>query len=298
MMSTTFEQSLEKYADVCVRVGVGLEKGQRLMVRASVEAAPLVRQVAAAAYRAGARMVEIIWADDMVDLARFQFAPRDSFEELPTGLLDAMLKAGERHDGFLAIAAANPTLLKDQDPELVAKAEKARQIYLLPFSRKVTGKQLNWCVAAAAIPSWAAQVFPGMPADASMAKLWQEIFTTCRVDRPDPVAAWAAHTADLDRRCEYLHSKRFAALRFRGPGTDLTVGMPDEHRWVGGRTETTGSKIPFVANLPTEEVFSMPHKDRVDGVVRASKPLSYGGKLVEGFELRFERGKVTSVRAE
>ncbi|MFN8178967.1 MAG: aminopeptidase [bacterium] len=297
-MALSFEQSLERYADVVVRIGVGLQKGQRLVVRASVETAPFTRAAVAAAYRAGARMVDVLWTDDQVDLARFRLAPRDSFDEFPTAVPNALLASGERGDAVLSVYATDPTLLKDQDPELVAKTDKARQTYLMPFSKKISGKEVNWCVASAPIPSWAGQVFPDLSAEAAVRKLWEEIFRTCRIDRPDPVAAWETHIADLARRREQLDRKQYAALRFRSPGTDLTVGLPDRHHWLGGRSDTVRTNIPFVANLPTEEVFTTPHKDRVDGVVRATKPLAHAGKLVEGFELRFEKGRVTSIKAE
>jgi len=297
-MTSSFEESLERYADVAVRVGVGLREGQRLIVRAPVATAPFARRVVAAAYRAGARLVEVLWMDDEVELARFRHAPRDSFDELPTAVPDALLKGGERGDAVLAVHAADPALLKDQDADLVAKTERARQAYLLPFSKRISGKELNWCVVAAAIPSWATRVFPGASAEDATAKLWREIFRACRVDRPDPVAAWEEHVADLGRRRGLLDAKQYAALRFRGPGTDLTVGLPGRHHWLGGRSETVRTGIPFVANLPTEEVFTTPHRDRVDGTVRATKPLSHGGKLVEGFELAFAGGRVTDVRAE
>jgi aminopeptidase len=297
-MWTDLEPALERYAEVCVRVGVGLRKGQRLVVRAPVESAPFTRLAVAAAYRAGARLVQVLWTDDAVDLARFRLAPRDSFDELPTAVPDALLRSGERADAVLAVHAADPTLLKDQDPALVAKTERARQAYLLPFSKKISGKEVNWCVVAAAIPSWAAHVFPDLPEASATRRLWDEILKSCRIDRPDPVAAWEAHIADLAARRELLDRKQYAALRFRGPGTDLTVGLPERHHWLGGRSETVGTRIPFVANLPTEEVFTTPHKDRVDGVVRATKPLAHAGKLVDGFEMRFERGRVVHVRAE
>ena len=293
-----FEKSLERYADVVVRVGVGLQPGQRLNIRASVETAPFVRQAVASAYRAGARLVDVLWTDDGVELARYRLAPRDSFEELANAVPDALLKGGERGDAVLSVHAVNPTLLKDQDPDLVAKAERARQKYLLPFSRRISGKEVNWCVASAAIPSWAGQVFPGMTGEEATRRLWTEIFRTCRIDREDPVAAWEKHIADLARRRQHLDRKQYAALRFRGPGTDLTVGLPDQHHWLGGRSETVRTKIPFVANLPTEEVFTTPHRERVEGVVRATKPLNHGGKVVEGFELRFDRGRVAEIKAE
>lgn len=295
-MNATFQQSLQKYADVAVRIGVGLRPGQRLTVRASVETAPFVREVVRAAYGAGARLVEVLWMDDQVERARFSLAPRDSFDELPTAIPDALLKAGERGDGILSVHATDPKNLEGLDGALIAKNERARQTYLLPFSKRITGKELNWCVVAASIPAWAERVFPDEGAYAT-ARLWEEIFRTCRIDRPDPVKAWEEHVQDLARRSGFLNRKQYAALRFRGPGTDLTVGLPERHVWLGGRSTTGGTKIPFVANLPTEEVFTTPHRERVDGVVRATKPLAYMGALIEDFELHFAKGRVTKLKA-
>lgn len=297
-MAFSFEQNLERYADLVVRIGVGLRSGQRLTIRAPVETAPLARVLVQAAYRSGARLVEVLWTDDAVNLARFQYAPRDSFNELPASVADALLRAGERGDAVLSVYATDPTLLKDQDPALVAKTERAMQTYLRPFSNRITSKELNWCVLSVPIPSWAGQVFPDETPEKAVEKLWGEIFRVCRIDRPDPVVAWEEHLKGLTERRELLNRKQYGALRFRGPGTDLTIGLPENHVWMGGRSETVGEKIPFVANLPTEEVFCTPHRDRVDGVVRATKPLSHAGALIDGFELRFEKGKVVGLKAE
>jgi len=297
-VATSFEQNLERYADLVVRIGVGLRSGQRLVVRAPVETAPLARHLVKAAYLAGARLVEVLWTDDAVNLARFQHAPRDSFDELPSSIADALLRAGERGDAVLSVYATDPTLLKDQDPALVAKTERAMQTYLRPFSKRITSKELNWCVLSVPIPSWAGRVFPGETPEKAVEKLWEQIFRVCRIDRPDPVAAWEEHLKGLAARRELLNGKQYHALHFRGPGTDLTVGLPERHVWMGGRSDTVGTRIPFVANLPTEEVFTTPHKDRVDGIVRATKPLSHAGALIDGFELRFEDGKVVDLKAE
>ncbi len=295
-MNSSLEKSLQKYADVAVRIGVGLRPGQRLTVRTSVEAAPFVREVVRAAYAAGARLVEVLWTDDPVERARFSLAPPDSFDEFPTAVPDALLKAGERGDAILSVHATDPKNLEGLDPARIAKNERARQTYLLPFSHRITGKELNWCVVAASIPAWAERVFPA-EGEGATTRLWQEIFRTCRIDRPDPVRAWEDHIVDLAARSGFLNRKQYGALRFRGPGTDLTVGLPERHVWVGGRSETVGTGIPFVANLPTEEVFTTPHRERVDGVVRATKPLAYMGSLIEDFELHFERGRVTKLKA-
>jgi aminopeptidase len=152
-------------------------------------------------------------------------------------------------------------------------------------------------VVAAACPGWAAKVFPGHAADRQMTLLWEAIAKLCRLDHPDPIAAWERHLDHLAARRDALNARRYTALAYTGPGTRLTVGLPDGHLWVSGRSSTR-SGIPFVPNLPTEEVFTMPHRDRVDGVVRATKPLSYGGTLIEGFALRFEQGRIVEVTAD
>ena len=293
----TFEERLDRYADLAVRIGVGLQPGQRLLLRAPVEAAPLARQVVEKAYRAGARLVEVLWGDDATHLARFQHAPRDSFDEIPTAQADALLKGSERGDAVLSIHASDPTLLKDQDPAIVAKTQKEMQIYLQPFMQRVGAKEINWSIIAAPIESWARQVFPDATGQAAVEKLWDAIFRICRVDEDDPIAAWREHVAGLRERRAFLEQKQYAALKYRAPGTDLAVGLPENQVWMGGESHTLGKEIPFIANIPTEEVFTMPHKDRVEGVVRATKPLNHAGVLIEEIELRFEKGKAVGVKA-
>lgn len=297
-MSLTFDTMLENYAELAVKMGVGLQPRQKLILRAPVEAAPLARLVVEKAYQAGAGLVEVLWGDDATSLARYRFAQRDTFDEVPNALGDALIKGSGRGDAILSIYATDPTLLKDQDPELVAKTQKLMQQYLEPFFKKITSREVNWSLLSAPIPSWATKVFPDDNPDEATRKLWDAIFKICRVDTPDPVKAWKDHADHLAERRAFLDEKQYAALRFKGPGTDLTVGMPDRHAWNGGESKTRGTGIPFIANLPTEEVFSMPHKDKVDGVVTTTKPLSHAGALIKGFTLRFEKGRVVDIKAE
>ncbi len=277
-MALSFEEKLRNYAELAVRVGAGLQPGQRLLLRAPVDCADLARRMTVEAYKAGARLVELLWVDEIAGLARFQHAPRDSFDEVPTAVADALNKGSERGDAVLSIAAADPDLLKDQDSGLVAQVQKNLQQVLQPFSRRVVSKTINWCVVAAPIPAWARKVYPDAPDDAAaQARLWDAIFAVCRADLPDPVAAWREHLEHLAARRRVLDAKQYRALHFTGPGTDLTVGMPDRHQWLGGLSHSA-SGVAFVANMPTEEVFSLPHRARVDGVVRATMPLSYGAR--------------------
>jgi aminopeptidase len=293
----TFEEKLDRYAELTVKVGLGLQAGQKLLVRAPIEGAPLTRRVVEKAYQAGARLVQVLWSDDAVQLARFQHAPPESFDEITDAQADAMLKGTERGDAFLAIHASDPTLLKDQDPKIVAKVQKNLQEYLLPFATRIGNSEVNWCIIGVPIPGWTRQVFPDTDVEEATSMLWNAIFRICRIDEPDPVAAWRAHLAKLQSWRERLNKKQYASLRFRGPGTDLTVGLPKRHNWLGGRVETSREKIPFVPNLPTEEIFCTPHKDRVEGTVASTKPLNHAGTLIEDFSLRFENGRVIEANA-
>jgi aminopeptidase len=296
-MTLTFEQKLQNFADLAINVGVGLQADQRLIVRAPVEGAPLVRLIAASAYRVGARLVDVMWDDDAITLARFKYARRDSFEEFPTWRTDALTQVAEAGDAVLSIYATDPDLLKDQDPDLVAQTKRVADTHMMPFRRRLMSDALNWSIISLPIPAWAAKVFPDDAPEEQMSKLWEAIFKICRIDQADPLAAWREHTKQLAATRDYLNAKQYTALKYTAPGTDLTLGMPENHLWHGGQKETLGG-IPFIPNLPTEEVFTMPHKDKAEGVVTSTKPLSYGGVLIENFSLTFAGGRVTKVTAE
>jgi aminopeptidase len=296
-MTASFEEKLARYADLLIRKGVNLQPGQRLHVTCPVEAAELGRRVADAAYRAGAKIVELHWVDDEVTLSRFLYAAPDTFDEVPTARADSVTKGVERGDALLAIYATNPDLLKDQDQELVAKVERMSREYMQPYSAAVMANKVHWCVAAAPIPAWAARVFADAPADEQMPKLWDAIFAATRADLDDPVVAWAGHVEDLKARRAYLDERQFDALRYRAPGTDLTIGLPKNHTWMGGGGLAADGH-EFIANVPTEEVFTLPHRDRAEGTVSSSRPLSYAGTLIDEFVLTFAGGKVVDVKAK
>ncbi len=296
-MALSFDQMLENYADLAVRIGVNVQPGQRLLIRAPIEAAPLARLAVTKAYQAGAKLVDVTWTDDAVSLARFQYAPRDSFEELPPYLGQTMEWYAAQGDAFLTIVGSDPDLLKDQDPELIAVAQKAVQKAVTGYRNYIMRDAVNWSIVAMPIPSWAAKVFPHQPPAEQVDKLWAAIFDVCRLKQDDPVAAWQTHIDNLLARSEHLNQRKYRALRLTAPGTDLTVGLPDGHIWKSAQSRNDAG-TPFTPNLPTEEVFTLPHKDQTEGVVTASKPLSYGGKLIENFSLTFEGGRVVSITAE
>ncbi|GJM44627.1 MAG: aminopeptidase [Gemmatimonadota bacterium] len=295
-MSASFERKLNNYAELLVRKGVNIRPGQRLHLTCPVEAAELGRRVADAAYRFGAKLVEVHWVDDAVTLSRFANAKAETFDEIPTARADAVIKGVARGDALLAIHAADPSLLKDQNPELVAKVQRMTQEYLQAYSASVMANKVNWCVASAAIGAWARQVFPEAPAGEQVARLWDAIFAATRADLDDPIAAWNQHVADLAARRAYLNERQFDALRYTGPGTDLTLGLPRNHVWMGG-TGLAADGEEFIANLPTEEVFTLPHRERAEGTVASTRPLSYAGTLIDDFSLTFAGGKVVGLKA-
>lgn len=297
MSQLEFNNNLNRYADLAVDVGVNLQAGQRLLIWSSVEFAPLVEKVAVRAYQRGATLVEVVWNDPQLLLARFEYAPRDSFDAVSTWWAKAGLEYAERGDAILSIRGTDPDLLKDQDSKLISTHRQAEARVSEPYLRFVSANAMNWCVMAHPVPAWAAKVFPDAAPDEREALLWNAIFDICRVKEADPVTTWREHTATLAARCDYLNDKRYSALHFTGPGTDLTVGLPDQHVWRGGGT-TASNGVAFVANLPTEEVFTAPHLGRVDGTVSASRPLNYNGALIDGFTLAFRDGRVTDVSAD
>ncbi len=303
MASTKFEQSLKKYADIIVKVGLNLRAGQRLIITygptrgVPLQAAPLVREIALAAYAAGARYVDVIWGDEEMLRLRVKNAPRDSFGEYPSWQINGITDMVERGDALLSIAAMNPDLLSDLDSGIVAEMQKVHLQNYNAVSGAVSRNAINWCVVAASNPAWAAKIFPKLTPGRAEAKLWEAIFEITRVDQPDPVAAWQEHIRNLLARSKYMQAKQYTALHYKGPGTDFTLGLPRGHRWISARMPAENG-VEFTANLPTEEVFTLPDRARADGTVAATFPLSYGGTLIEDFSVTFENGAVTKVSAK
>lgn len=297
-MPSDFSTKLAQYADLAVHVGLNLQPGQRLFLgyNTPLEAVPLVRLITAKAYQAGALLVEVLWRDEELLRLQFKHAPRESFAEYPRWRAQAGLEFAERGDARLQIGGEDPDLFQGQDPELVATLQRTTLEALRPVSEYIMRSAQNWCVLAVPGQAWAAKVFPHLPPAEQVDQLWKAIFDICRVNTPDPVAAWRAHIDTLLARSQFLNDKRYAALKFTGPGTDLTVGLPDGHLWNSAQAVTT-SGITFTPNIPTEEVFTLPHRERVNGSVAATLPLSYAGALIENIRLVFRAGKVVEATA-
>ena len=294
----TFEEKLDQLAEVAVKIGLGLRAGQELIMSAPIEALPLVRRITEHAYKAGALLVTTLYSDDPSVLARYEYAQDASFDFAPVWLQDGVAAGFKSGAARLAIAGANPALLSKQDPAKVSRANVAMSKASKPAMELITRHEINWTIVACATPEWAKLVFPGEPENVAMAKLWEAIFVASRVAVDDPVAEWKEHGARLKKRVERLNAKRFSALHFKSQDgtTDLTVGLADDHLWAGGGT-TAGNGVYCQPNIPTEECFTTPHKDRVNGKVRASKPLSHQGTLIENISVRFEDGKIVEATA-
>jgi aminopeptidase len=299
----TEDRRLEAYADLTVHVALNVRAGQRVLIvgplmngGVSLEAAPLVRAVTASAYRAGAALVEAVWGDEPMQLARFRHAPRDSFSNFSAWLPKALEEHANDDGAVLSVYCNDPDLLEHEPADLAGALQQATSRSVMAFRELISRNQTNWAVVAAPSAAWARKVFPGAPAGDQLAQLWDTIGRLCRLDRPDPTAAWREHLAALSARSKQLNERRYSALKYRGPGTDFTVGLPSGHIWVSGAS-TSRNGITFVPNLPTEEVFTIADRARVEGTVRATKPLNYAGTLIEDFHLRFEGGRVTELSA-
>ncbi|MBO1437714.1 aminopeptidase [Meiothermus sp. CFH 77666] len=292
----SFETQLDQLAQVAVHVGLGLREGQELIVTAPIEAAPLARKIAEHAYRAGSPLVTVLYDDDAATLLRYQHAPESAFDQTQKWLFDGMAAAFQSGAARLHIAGNDPNLLRGQNPESVARANRARSLAYRPVMELITTHHINWTIVAYPHPAWARTVFPELTEQEAVQKLWEAIWKASRLDTPNPVATWQAHNQHLAERVAYLNQKRYSALHFKGPGTDLLVGLADDHVWAGGAVQAKNGVV-CNPNIPTEEVFTAPHKDRIEGYVRSTKPLSYQGSLLEEIEVRFEKGRVVEAKA-
>jgi aminopeptidase len=287
---------LDKLAEVAIQVGLQLQRGQDLVMTAPVAAMPLVRLITKHAYKAGAGLVTTLYTDEDTTLARYAYAPDESFDRASDWLFEGMAKAFAGGAARLAISGDNPMMLSTQDPAKVARANKANSIAYKPALEKISNFDINWNIVSYPNPSWAKLVFPNDPDAVAVEKLANAIFAASRVDVADPVAAWKEHNANLARRSAWLNGERFAALHFTGPGTDLTVGLADGHLWCGGASEAKNG-ITCNPNIPTEEVFTTPHALRVEGHVSSTKPLSHQGTLIDNIQVRFEGGRIVEAKA-
>jgi aminopeptidase len=285
------EDRLQRLARLAVEVGANVQPGQHVLVRGRVEHAPLAREVARAAYRAGATTVQPSYSDRHFDRALIELGPEESLSLTPAGDLATITDLGARHGAMISIDGdPAPTLLSDLDQGRVGKL---RPIALQQHYRQLIGdQQINWTIVAMPNAAWADQVY-GEP---DVERLWKAVEKAVRLDTPDPVAAWKSHIERLDHIATAIGDRHFDALHYRGPGTDLTVGLLPGSRWMCANFNTAFG-VRHVPNLPTEEVFTTPDRRRAEGTLRSTRPLQVGGTVVRDLELVFKDGRIVEVKA-
>ncbi|KIL47210.1 aminopeptidase [Jeotgalibacillus soli] len=291
------QELLEKYADLAVKVGVNIQPNQLLYIGATIENAQFVRLVTKKAYEAGARQVFVDWSDDEVGRLRYDLAPSDSFSEFPEWKKLEREELAKQGAAFMNIVSSSPDLLKGVDPERISSFQRAAGKALEQYRKFIQSDKVSWTVIAAPSKGWAQKVFPDLEEEEAVTALWEAIFKAVRVDQADPVQAWKKHDETLHEKAAYLNNKRYSKLHYTAAGTDLTIDLPEGHLWAGaGSVNEKGDT--FMANMPTEEVFTVPHKDGVNGYVKNTKPLSYGGNIIDGFTLTFENGRIVGIKAD
>lgn len=294
---SSFEQNLEKYAELVIRVGVNLQPGQILFVESPLEAVEFTRQVVKKAYEAGAKYVQVQWDDEQVTRNRFLYASEESFSYYPEWIPPMMEKLAEGGGALLNIKVPDPELYQGIDSRKVTTATKAAAVARAKFQGYVRNKKFSWCLVKAPTRAWASKVFSDLPEAERVQVMWDTIFQMNRVDKDDPIAAWEEHIGRLKKVKNILNTKKYKRLHYKAPGTDLSVELPEGHVWHGGGT-TNDDGIYFVANMPTEEVYTMPKRGGVNGTVTSTKPLNLNGRLVDKFSLTFEAGKIVKYSAE
>lgn len=289
---------LEKYAHLIVKTGINLQPMQTLVIFSPIECAPFTRLVAQKAYQEGARDVVIQWRDELFSKIRFLHAPEKVFEEFPEWQKEFHLFNVHQGAAFLSISASDPELMQDVNPERMMKAQKTSNSALKEYRERLMSNKNVWSVVSIPTASWAKKVFPTLSEEQAVEKLWETIFMTVRVDTDNPVTSWNVHKANLKTKINFLNSCSFQALHYRNSlGTDLKIELPENHQWLGG-SESTPEGLEFIANMPTEEVFTLPTRSGVNGKAVSSRPLSYNGNLIDQFSLTFKDGKIVDFSAE
>ena len=294
------EQLLQRYAAFAVNAAVNIQPGEVLIIRATLESAPFARLCAEAAYNAGAGDVVLHYTDEAFSRLRMQHTDASVLEDAKPWELARFMDyyKGDNSVCVLRIASNDPEIYKGLDAEKIQKASQALTNRMRPWMNLTMANKVRWGIVAIPGRAWAQKVFPGENADDAVQKMWDAIFRASRMDEADPVAAWKKHSEALRGYASWLQGLNLAALHLTaGGGTDLTIGLADTHIWQGGGDIGPGG-VPFLPNVPTEEVFTAPHRLRTDGVVKTSLPYVYNGDLIEGITVRFEQGKIVEYSAE
>lgn len=291
------QEKLTKYAELAVKVGINLQENQGLVINAPISAAPFVREVARIAYQIGAKFVHTDWNDEELTKIKFELASEATLKDVQEWIVKGREQMAEEGAAFLNIVSSNPDLLKEVDPERVSIASKAQAQALQKYRTYIQTAKVSWAVVSVPSQEWAAKLYPALSPKEQVESLWENIFAVTRIDEADPVSAWESHIKTLQEKLELLNTTKFKKLHYKAPGTDLTIELPEEQVWLGGGMNNEQGTY-FVPNLPTEEVFTLPVKTGVNGVVSSTKPLNLHGNLVEDFTLTFRDGKIVAFTAK
>jgi aminopeptidase len=286
---------LQRFADLIVNFGVNVQKGQILDIGTGLGKEELTRAITASAYKRGAKFVDVYYWDPHLKRARVQYAADDVLDFVPSWYGERTLQLGDERGATISLSGpTEPHLFDDLDPTRLGRDVFPR---VKEWTTVINERTVNWCVAPCPTPSWATLVFPNLEPQAAFDKLWDQVLHICRLDEEEPEEAWDERNKVLKGAAERLTERGFDALHLEGPGTDLTIGLLPSSRWIGGGEETVDG-ILHMANLPTEEVFTSPDPERVEGFVRATKPLYTQGRIIDGLTVRFEGGRATHIDAD
>jgi len=290
------EKKIDKLAYLAVKRGVGLQKGQNLLITAPLESLPLVRKITEHAYKEGAHIVTPLFTDSEITLSRFKFAPNESFDQATDWLFNGMGEAFDNNTARMAIAGDDPMLLSEMDTDKVSRANKAMSKAYKPARERITEFKINWNIVSWPGKAWATRVFPNIDPEEAIVQLADAIFDASRASDDDPIKAWDKHNEKLRIKTNWLNVQNFTALQYNGPNTNLKVGLADEHEWMGGASKAQNG-IVCNPNIPSEEVFTTPHAYKVEGTVSSTKPLSYQGTLIDNIKVKFKEGKIVEAHA-
>lgn len=293
----TFEEKLEQYAELAVKVGVNIQKGQYLLINTSTDTLDFTRIVVKKAYEAGAGRVQVNLSDPVFTRAFYELGAEEEFSQFPKWIVAQRDELIDRKGALLWIDAEDPDLLAGVSTSRLSAQQKASGNALVRYRKAVMNDEIAWSIIAVPSKKWAAKVFPDLPEEDQMAALWEAIFKTVRIGEGNAVEKWHEHVNNLESRAAQLNEKKFVKLHYKAPGTDLTIELPDKHLWVSGSSKTPDNTT-FIANMPTEEVFTLPAKYGVNGTVSNTKPLAYQGNIIDKFTLTFEKGKIVDAKAE
>lgn len=292
------ERQIDKYVELVIQKGINIQKGQILVISSPVEVYDFTRKLVKQAYELGASEVVVHWNDEVVGKYKYVYGAEDIFDTFPEWQKESMEYYRKKGAAFLSVYATDPDMLKEVDKTRVARFQKAKSLALKEYYENVMGNSNQWCVISVPTQAWAKRVFPELSTEVAISEMWKLILKIVRADKENPILEWENHLNTLKARMDYLNKKRFSKLIYRNSlGTNLEIGLPEGHKWISGG-EKSKAGVEFVANIPTEEIFTMPHREKVNGVVVSSKPLIYGGSVIDKFTLTFKDGEVINYSAE